>query len=65
MALATGSTIIGTYLNMLKDPGGFIFWMGANAVFIAMAFKENEKWTMVVFSVYFLMAVIGLWIWIK
>jgi nicotinamide riboside transporter PnuC len=64
MVIATFSTIIGTYLNMLKDPAGFLFWMLANTVFITYSFKEKDHWTGLVFSVYLVMAVVGLYTWI-
>jgi hypothetical protein len=61
--MATMVAIVGTYLNLLKEPLCFVLWGGANLVFIWAAFKENQKWSMTVFSVYLAMSVIGLWTW--
>lgn len=63
VTMATIVAIIGTYLNLLKDPACFILWGGANTVFIWAAFKENQRWSVMVFSVYLAMAMIGLWSW--
>jgi len=63
MAIATLSALLGTYLNLLKDPLCFILWACANTVFLCMALFKHDKWTTVVFSSYLAMAVVGFYSW--
>lgn len=63
MAIGFMFGLYGAWLNVLKDPAGFIAWIFSNFIFIAIAFSKNQRWAVTVFSVYFALAIIGLMSW--
>ena len=58
-------SLIGVVFNIYKRPEGFIFWIVANVGWVYVNNKSGNKEQAVLFFIYFLLAVWGLWQWIR
>lgn len=60
-----GVGLIGTCMNAERNKYGFIFWMFSNAYMVIRFLVIGEYAQMVLFFAYFVMAVRGIYSWIK
>lgn len=63
MTTATLTAVLGAVLNATGSKVSFLLWLMTNLVFLTVAYKENNRWLMVVFGMYFMTSVMGLIIW--
>ena len=63
--LLTILSLLGVILNIYKSPIGFIVWIFTNAAWCYIDFKKGLKEQALLFAVYFMLALYGLYRWLQ
>jgi hypothetical protein len=61
----TAASLVGVWLNIKKNKVCFYIWSGTNFSWAAVDFVSGLFWQGVLFSIYFVLAIYGVYEWRK